>query len=385
MDDASRPFGSKALRETKAMKRHGHLFEKIIDIDNCKQAILEAAKGKRNRERVRHYVKNVDFYAIDLSKRLERIDFTTPYTFKTIKDGLSGKERELQIPSFFPDQCAHHAIVQVLMPIIIRSSYHWSCANIPRRGIDRACIGVERATRKDRKHAKYCVKLDIKKFYPSIDHETLMNAVKHKVKDKRAVAVIKKVVDSHDKGLPIGNYTSPWLAEWFLQPLDRFILSRDGVRHYIRYADDMVIIGSNKRKLRRCLFAVMEFLKPMKLSLKENYQLFKIYRDGKGRKIDFVGKCFGIGVTTVRKRRALAFMRHSRMIRRLMRKGEQIYFRTASGFISRSSCLRYTNSAGLRKAYFETVDISYLKEVIRHESYRRQCAGTHRHRESTTA
>ena len=367
------------------MKRHGHLFEKMADIGNCKQAILEASKGKRKRERVRQYVRNIDFYAIELSKRIASLDFTTPYTFKTIKDGLSGKERELQIPSFFPDQCAHHAIVQVLMPIIIRSSYHWSCANIPRRGIDRACIGVERATRKDRKHAKYCVKLDIKKFYPSIDHETLMNAVKHKVKDKRAVAVIKKVVDSHDKGLPIGNYTSPWLAEWLLQPLDRFILSRDGVRHYIRYADDMVIIGSNKRKLRRCLFAVMEFLKPMKLSLKENYQLFKIYRDGKGRKIDFVGKCFGIGVTTVRKRRALAFMRHSRMIRRLMRKGEQIYFRTASGFISRSSCLRYTNSAGLRKVYFETVDISYLKEVIRNESYRRQCAGTHRYRESTTA
>lgn len=367
------------------MKRIGHLFEKIIDIENCKQAIIEASKGKRNREKVRRYMENADKYAVELSKRIETLDFTTPYTFKTIKDGLSGKQRELQIPAFFPDQCAHHAIVQVLMPIIIRSSYHWSCANIPNRGIDRACIGVERATRKDRRHAKYCVKLDIKKFYPSIDHKALMAAIERRIKDKRALAVIGKVVESHEKGLPIGNYTSPWLAEWFLQPLDRFIVCQDGVRHYIRYADDMVIIGSNKRKLRRCMFAIMDYLKPMKLALKENYQLFKIYKDGKGRKIDFVGKCFGIGVTTVRKRRALAFMRQSRMIRHLMSKGELIFFKTAAGFISRSSCLRFTNSAGLRREYFETVNINYLKEVIRHESYRRQCAGTYRHYSGATA
>ena len=104
---------------------------------------------------------NLDFYAKDLSERLVRLDFTSPYRTRIIKDGLSGKERELQIPAFYPDQCAHHAIVQVLQPLIMKSSYYWSCANIPNRGIDRAAKGVERATMRDIKHAKYCVKMDI--------------------------------------------------------------------------------------------------------------------------------------------------------------------------------------------------------------------------------
>ena len=150
------------------MKRIGFLYEQVVSVENCRQAILNASQRKKNREKVKHILDNLDYYANDLSERLVRIDFLTPYTRRIIKDGLSGKERELQIPSFYPDQCAHHAIIQILKPIIEKSSYHWSCANIPNRGIDLACKGVEKATMRDKKHAKYCVKMDISKFYPSI-------------------------------------------------------------------------------------------------------------------------------------------------------------------------------------------------------------------------
>lgn len=363
------------------MKRFGFLYEQIVSEENCKLAIINAAKHKKKRKNVIKVMNNLDFYAKDLSERLVRLDFTSPYRTRIIKDGLSGKERELQIPAFYPDQCAHHAIVQVLQPLIMKSAYYWSCANIPKRGIDRAAKGVERATMRDIKHAKYCVKMDIHKFYPSIPHEKLKERLQRKIKDKKALAVLYTVIDSYhstpEHGIPIGNYTSPWFAEFFLQPLDYFIKQTLGVEHFIRYADDLVLIGSNKRKLRKALYAVMEYVTDLGLEIKHDYQLFRIQRNCKsrkhrrGRKIDFVGRCFGIRTTTIRKRRALALMRQSRHIQKIQKSNGVVSFRMAAGFLSRCSCFKHTDSLGMKKKYYDTVKIKKLKEVVRNESKRK--------------
>lgn len=365
------------------MKRFGFLYEQIVSVENCKLAIQNASKKKKNRKMVNIVLADLDFYAKDLSERLIRLDFLTPYTTRIIKDGLSGKERELQIPSFYPDQCAHHAIMQILIPIIKKSSYYWSCANIPKRGIDLACKGVERATMRDTKHAKYCVKMDISKFYPSIPHDKLKARLREKIKDEKALRIIDKVIDSHKPGLPIGNYTSPWLAELFLQPLDNLIKQKHKIRHYVRYADDLVMVDNNKRKLRKALYEIFDFVNGLGMNVKHDYQLFRIQRNCKekkhrrGRKIDFVGRCFGIRFTTIRKRRALALMRQSRHIQKLQRQNRPVSYRMASGFLSRSACFKHTNSQGMRKKYYDTVNIKKLKEVVSNESKRKclaQCA-----------
>ena len=105
------------------MKRYAHLYEQITSVDNCRMAILNAAKHKKRRKKVQEIMANLDYYAEDLSQRLQNLTFLTPYIQRTIHDHSSGKLRELQIPAFYPDQCAHHAIVQVLQPIIMKSSY----------------------------------------------------------------------------------------------------------------------------------------------------------------------------------------------------------------------------------------------------------------------
>lgn len=365
------------------MKRFGFLYEQIVSVENCKLAIQNASKKKKNRKMVNIVLADLDFYAKDLSERMIRLDFLTPYKTRIIKDGLSGKERELQIPSFYPDQCAHHAIMQILIPIIKKSSYYWSCANIPKRGIDLACKGVERATMRDIKHAKYCVKMDISKFYPSIPHDKLKARLREKIKDEKALRIIDMVIDSHKPGLPIGNYTSPWLAELFLQPLDNLIKQKHKIRHYVRYADDLVMVDNNKRKLRKALYEIFDFVNGLGMNVKHDYQLFRIQRNCKekkhrrGRKIDFVGRCFGIRFTTIRKRRALALMRQSRHIQKLQRQNRPVSYRMASGFLSRSACFKHINSQGMRKKYYDTVNIKKLKEVVSNESKRKclaQCA-----------
>ena len=365
------------------MKRIGFLYEQIVSVENCKLAIQNASRHKGKRQAVKEVMNNLDTYAQDLSERLIRLDFLSPYRTRIIKDGLSGKERELQIPAFYPDQCAHHAIVQILQPIFLKSSYLWSCANIPNRGIDHACKGVERATVRDKKHAKYCVKMDISKFYPSIPHDKLKERLREKIKDEKALQILFKVIDSHSPGIPIGNYTSPWFAEFFLQPLDNFIKQTLGVKHYIRYADDLVMIGGNKRELRKAMKGVMAFVTGLGLTIKHDYQLYRVQRNCKsnkhrrGRKIDFVGRCFGVGFTTIRKRRALALMRQSRFIQKLQRQNRPVSYHLASGFLSRCACFKHTNSEGMKKKYYDTVNIKKLKEVIRNESKRKslsQCA-----------
>lgn len=347
------------------MKRIGHIYENLISIENCKRAIINASKNKRNRRQVKAILNDIDKYAMDLSERIQRLDFNSPYVRKTIKDGLSGKERELLIPKFYPDQCVHHAVMQIFIPIVKRTSYYWSCANIPGRGIDHASKKVERATKQDIKHSKYCLKCDIKKFYPSVKHDLLKARLRQKIKDEKFLAVLDRIIDSVDAGLPIGNYSSPWLAEMFLQPIDNFILSHKCVKHYIRYADDIVIIGNNKRELHKLKKELIEKVAEIGLTMKENYQVFRIQENYAGRRIDFVGKCFGRGFTTVRKRRSLKFIRQSRKINGLQRRNLKIPYKVAAGFISRSNLLSRTNTQALRTKYYDTVNVNQLKEVVR--------------------
>lgn len=126
--------------------------------------------------------------------------------------------------------------------------------------------------------------MDISKFYPSIPHDKLKARLREKIKDEKALRIIDMVIDSHKPGLPIGNYTSPWLAELFLQPLDNLIKQKHKIRHYVRYADDLVMVDNNKRKLRKALYEIFDFVNGLGMNVKHDYQLFRIQRNCKEKK-----------------------------------------------------------------------------------------------------
>lgn len=348
------------------MKRSGFLYEKIIDVENCRQAILNASKGKRDRKFVIMMLNDLDYYANDLSKRLQGLRFTSPYRMKHIKDKSSKKERVIAIPKFYPDLCSQHAINQVLIPLIEKSSYYYSCANFKGRGMKRANKGTKRAM-----NYKYCLKTDIKKFYPSIDNEKLKAFVRTKIKDQKVIAILDTLIDSTE-GLPIGNYTSPQLAEWYLQSIDRLLKEKVKVKKLVRYADDNTIGDNNKRRLHYAYRVLNEALDEKGLKLKENYQLFKIhnkeknYKYGYGRKIDFIGNCYSNNYVTIRKRTALNLMKQSRLISRLMKRKCEIVFHIASGFISRCSAFKHANSYGMRKKYEKYM--KQMKKIVKENS-----------------
>lgn len=333
-------------------------------------AILAAAMHKSRRWYVRDILDNLDYYAEALHKALINGTFVTRYTPKTICDGLNKKPREILIPHFFPDQCAHHAIIQVLKPQIKKSAYIYSCANIEGRGTDYGSIATKKLLYKTK--AKYAGKMDIRQFYPSIKNHLLKDFIKTKIKDKKALELIFRVIDSN-VGLPIGNYTSPWFAEWFLQRLDHYIKEKLHIKMLVRYADDIVIGGTNKRKIQAAVRKIIIFAKDvLGLEIKHNYQVFPIKSSDnsryKNRKIDFLGKCFATDYITIRKIRALSIMCQSRFIFKKQMKNQPIEFHTCAGFISRIAVFKTTDSLHMRIKYLHSIVIKNLKEIIRQHS-----------------
>lgn len=345
------------------MKRYSHLYEKIIDYENCRKAIIDASKHKRSKAYVMEILNNIEFYTKDLQQRLINLDFVSPYRNKTIEDGLSHKKRNIQIPKFYPDQCAHHAIIRILKPIITASSYHYSCANIPGRGIDYCSKAMSKFTSSEAK-VRYCAKLDIKRFYPSVDNDVLKRSFEKRIKDKKALELIFAVIDT-SKGLPIGNYTSPWFAEVLLQPMDNYIKHELKVPYYVRYADDIVLMSRNKKKLHNQMKRLIGFVEEeLNLEIKDNYQLFRIFNNGIGRRIDFIGKCFGIGHATIRKRRSLKIMQQSRMIQKMQKDDREISYLTASSFLSRIAVVNKSDCLSFKQKYIYSVDVNELKQII---------------------
>ena len=144
------------------------------------------------------------------------------------------------------------------------------------------------------KNVKYVLKMDIRHFFESIPHDILKRKLAEHIHDEKMLAVLYEIVSISDKGLPLGFYTSQWLSNWYLEGLDHYIKEKLRAAHYVRYMDDMVVFGSNKRQLHEMRQKIEEYLNNMLgLELKNNWQVFRFdyVKNGKhyGRDLDFMG------------------------------------------------------------------------------------------------
>lgn len=126
--------------------------------------------------------------------------------YKKINEGTRKKDREICMPAFFPEQCVHWAVMILIKPWFRKRMYIYSCACLEGRGVHYAQKAVNRYCRNMRE-SKYCLQLDIRKFYQNIDKDILVGLLYKEIKDKRLVAVLKKIIYSYDRsGLPLGFY-----------------------------------------------------------------------------------------------------------------------------------------------------------------------------------
>lgn len=287
------------------MKRKNNLYQQICSLDNLQLADELAQKGKARQYGVRCHNRNREVNLSALQTLLATKAFqTSGYDVFTIYEP---KERQIFRLPYYPDRIVQHAIMNVLEPVFVScfTADTYSC--IKGRGLHAAVRNVKKALR-DKENTVYCLKLDIQKFYPSVDHEVLKSLLRRKFKDADLLALLDGIIDSAP-GLPIGNYLSQYFANFYLTYFDHWLKETKGVRYYFRYADDVVILSASKGELHSLLADIREYLSAhLRLTVKDNYQVFPVAARG----IDFLGYVFYHTHTLLRKSIKQSFARKVR-------------------------------------------------------------------------
>jgi RNA-directed DNA polymerase len=276
------------------MKRKGNLYQKICSIETLEVADMIARKGKKHQYGIKMHDLNKQANILALHAALVNKIFTTSQysTFKVYEP----KEREVFRLPYYPDRIVHHSIHLVLEAIFVSmfTADTYSC--IKGRGIHAASNAVKMALR-DKAGTTFCLKLDVKKFYPSVDHDILIKLLKRKFKDADLIWLLENIIRS-TAGLPIGSLTSQTFGNFYLTGFDHWIKEVKKIKYYFRYCDDIVILGSSKEVLHRLLIDIKHYLfENLKLQVKPNHQIFPV--DSRG--IDFCGYVHRHSHTLLRK------------------------------------------------------------------------------------
>ena len=311
------------------MKRIGGLFDEIISIENLQLADEKARRGKRKSKDILSHDENCEQNIIDLHLALKNKTFSTSkYNIFVIQEK---KERVISSLPYI-DRIVHHAIIQVLEPVFTKIFIANTYSCIKGRGIHGAATAVKKAL-KDVDNTTYCLKLDIKQFYPSINHDVLKTIIRRKIKDKDLLWLLDDIIDSTN-GVPIGNYTSQYFANLYLTYFDHWLKEVKKVKYYFRYADDMVILHGSKEYLHQLLAEIREYIEnQLQLTIKDNYQISPV----ESRGIDFVGYVFYHGYTLLRKGIKKSF---AKMMK---------YNRNKQSFSSYNGWIKHCNGHHLRK------------------------------------
>ena len=299
------------------MKSFNHLMEIALSDEVIMKSFHKVALKRKKHKRCRKYLIDAEATIKDIPNWIENYE-NDKHTPKIINDGIKQKKRKIIVPTF-KELVVQHCVVNALMPMFMQGMYEHTYASIPNRGSHKAKRYIEKWIRNDKKNCKYVLKMDIRHFFDSIPHDILKDMLTESIHDKAMLDLLCKIIDATDVGLPLGFYTSQWLSNWYLKGLDHYIKENLNAKHYVRYMDDMVIFGSNKKELHRIRVEVQKYLEDnLGLELKDNWQVYRfIYKSKgkeKGRDLDFMGFRFRRGYTLIRKSIMLKMIRKARRI-----------------------------------------------------------------------
>jgi RNA-directed DNA polymerase len=226
------------------MKRFNFLFEQVCQFDNLLRAWKKAHQGTGWNQDTHHFNFHLEQQLFYLQTALMNETYQPgKYRYFSIRDP---KPRTIAVAPFV-DRVVHHALVQVLMPIFENTFIVDSYATRENKGTHKA---IEKAQQWVRQYDWY-YKMDVLHFFETVNHAVMLNLVSKKIKDKRLLSLTTRIIHNvpSDQGLPIGNLTSQFFANVYLNPLDHFIKENLGVKAYLRYMDDMVVFSNDKQIL----------------------------------------------------------------------------------------------------------------------------------------
>lgn len=266
-------------------KTYNNFYPKIYDLSNLWFAFVKASKGRRSHPSIAAFEYNLERELVDLSLALKEETYQPGgYRSFTVHEP---KRRKISAAPF-RDRVAHHALINVIGPMLERKFIFDSYANQLNKGTHKA---LERCTYFMRRH-EYVLQCDIKQFFPAIDHQILSGILADTIMDEKVMLLVNQIIASgkgvlnqeydmvyferddlfsasRPRGLPIGNLTSQFWANVYLNQLDQFIKRKLKVRAYLRYVDDFALFSNNKKELNDWKAALIEFLGSLRLTIHE--------------------------------------------------------------------------------------------------------------------
>lgn len=313
-------------------------------MENLLQAFQNASNGKRKRDEVKRFEADLDTNLRQLQVELTTRTYTTSAYEVFVK--YEPKRREIyKLP--FRDRVVQWAIMQVLEPVWTPQFTSDTHACIRGRGIHSLLRQLRTDLRRDPDGTRYCLKIDVRKFYPSIDHGILKQVIRRKLKDPDVLWLLDGIIDSAS-GVPIGNYISQYFANLYLSELDHLLKEDVGVRYYYRYADDIVLLSDSKEYLSGVLVYINHYLNDSRLlTLKSNFQIYPV----ESRGIDFVGYVTYHTHCLARKRNKQGLCRELAALRKKGLPDEEIRLRVASrmGFMKHCDSNHLLKILGMKK------------------------------------
>ena len=344
------------------MKRIGKLFDELISYKNLGLAIDTVNRTHRwkSGHRANRKIMYIEVTREERIKELRKIivDGFEQKPTRPLRryDRNAGKWRDIHEPALWPDQYVHHALVQVLEPIMMRGMDYWCCGSIKGRGTQQGIKGMKKWMRKYKRTTRSCMELDIRHFYDTLAPGVVMARLRQLIKDRRLLDLCERVLAG---GVQIGAYTSQWFANTTLQPLDRLI--RESNVHYLRYMDNLTIFSNRKKTLRKLMKKIDEWLKAHGMELKNNWQIFPT----KSRLPNAMGYKYGRGYTLIRKRALLTLKREVRKYKKRRKRRMTITPGMAYSLLSRVGRLRHCNSTKIYAMYVPCGMQKYLKKIVR--------------------
>ena len=323
------------------MKRINNLYNEICSIENLIIADKKARIGKSKSDEIKSFDANRDALLKKLNDDLVKLKYKTS-EYETFIVNEYGKDRKIYKLPYYPDRIVHHAIMNVLEPIWCNIFIRNTFACIKNRGIHDGLKRIKDDLYNDVENTKYCLKLDIKKYYPSIDHDILKKIIRYKIKDNNLLCVLDEIIDSSD-GVPIGNYLSQYFANLYLTYFDHWIKEVKNIKYYYRYADDIVVFDSSKDNLHLLFCDIENYLNTnLKLIIKQNHQVFDV--DIRG--IDFLGYVIRHDYILLRK------TIKNRLFRKIYKSNANKITKSISAY---NGWLKYCNSYNLKNKIIYTM------------------------------
>lgn len=363
----------------KSAKQYKYLYRRMLDENVIRKAYKKLRKGKTKRKEIKIIDANLDAEVAAMRRMIENtkppgVEVEHPeLAYKPCKRTPKiihehGKTRKIYMPEIH-EQWLHHIIVLILEPIITATAYPYSCGSFPKRG---AHYGKKQIRRwiKSGKGIRNFAKIDIRHFYDSIRLPILMRELRIRIKDEWFLYIIELCLQGFKKGIPLGFYISQWLANYLLEPLDKFITETLGLKKDMRYMDDVTIFDDNKKKLHRAIVEIQIFIgRRFRLKLKHNYQVCKFcYKKGErtiGRCLDFMGFLFYREKTLIRKNIMLSATRLAKHMHQAKEAGRGYFAKHIKAMLSYMGWFSCTNTYECYRENIKPfVKIGKLKKIV---------------------